>query len=90
MRSIATTENRAEVARTLGLDQFIKLSPRQQRSPPSKATLSLALSAIVGALWLDTSQDWGSMLEALGNFWYLGSCQIREMPASTDRVFVQS
>jgi dsRNA-specific ribonuclease len=50
-------KHRATVAETLGISRYIKCSPRQGYQQPSTTVLSLAVSAIVGASWLDSEKN---------------------------------
>ena len=60
---------RAAVAKALEIDSCIKHNPRQDGQPPSTTVLSLALSAIVGAFWVDSGKDFGGLekiIDAMG------------------------
>ena len=48
-----TKKGRAMACRALGIEPFITQSVRQQHQPPSDTILDNALSAILGAVWLD-------------------------------------
>ncbi len=55
--SATARKHRENVAKTKGISRFIRCNPRQGDNPPSQATLSLAISAIVCACWLDSEKD---------------------------------
>ena len=50
-------EHRLTVAKRWGIETCIRFSPRQSGELPSPAVLSRAVSAIVGASWLDSGKD---------------------------------
>ena len=51
-----TKQGRANVCQRLGIDSCIVQSVRQQQEPPSTTVLANALSAVVGAVWLDLEE----------------------------------
>ncbi|KAL2037607.1 hypothetical protein N7G274_009720 [Stereocaulon virgatum] len=55
--SAAAKRHREEVAKATGIARFIRCNPRQGGSPPSPVVLSLAVSAIVCACWLDSDRN---------------------------------
>jgi dsRNA-specific ribonuclease len=57
LQRYSTREHRAKVAKELSLDTYINYCERQKGQLPSKKTLSLALSAVVAAIWKDCQQD---------------------------------
>ncbi|KAI9800513.1 MAG: hypothetical protein M1825_004061 [Sarcosagium campestre] len=68
--SLAATKNkRASLAKSLGIDRLIKCCPRQTGQPPSKATLSLTFSAIVGAVWVDSEHNFSVLSHVLKQLW---------------------
>ena len=50
-------EHRLTVAKRWGIETCIRFSPRQSGELPSPSVLSRAVSAIVGASWLDSGKD---------------------------------
>lgn len=69
IKCTATKKHRAARATKLGIDACIKYSPRQQDQPPSTTVLSLAVSAIVGALWIDCSRDFKVLRQVVEYLW---------------------
>jgi dsRNA-specific ribonuclease len=55
-----------KLAREMGIDACIKFSPRQRDDPPSDTTLSNAICALIGAVWLD-SQNLSAPFTAIEN-----------------------
>ncbi|XTI88220.1 hypothetical protein V2W45_1237018 [Cenococcum geophilum] len=53
----ATRDHRLTVAKRWGIETCVRFSPRQSGELPSPAVLSRAVSAIVGASWLDSGKD---------------------------------
>ena len=51
-----TKQGRANVCKKLGVESCIVQSVRQQQEPPSTTVLANALSAIIGAVWLDLEE----------------------------------
>ena len=50
-------DHRLTVAKRWGIEMCIRFGPRQSSELPSPAVLSRTISAIVGALWLDSGKD---------------------------------
>ncbi|KAH6667242.1 hypothetical protein B0J14DRAFT_185596 [Halenospora varia] len=57
VQSVATKKHLEARAKHLGISDCIKCNPRQRGHPPSTTTLSRAVSAIVGASWYDSNQN---------------------------------
>lgn len=69
IKCTATKKHRAARATDLGIDACIKYSPRQQDQPPSTTVLSLAVSAIVGASWIDCRRDFKVLRQVVEYLW---------------------
>jgi hypothetical protein len=52
-----TKQGRANACRKLGIDSSIVQSTRQEKEPPSTTVLANAMSAIIGAVWLDLEKQ---------------------------------
>lgn len=81
LQQYSSKKHRAQVASSLGLEGCIQNCQRQAGQAPSKTTLSSALSAIVGALWVDCGNDFFKLelvVQAMGcSLTLLQSCQCR-------------
>ena len=64
-----TKKGRAMACRALGIEPFITQSVRQQHQPPSDTILDNALSAILGAVWLDCESQGKTALETRCTTW---------------------
>lgn len=64
-----TKKGRATACRALGFESFIRRSARQQHLAASETVLDNALSAIIGAIWLDCEEQQRTTAETRRAVW---------------------
>ena len=68
----ATRTHRATRAKALGIDVCITSSPRQN-GVLTQGVLSLAFSAIIGAVWIDSEKNLQILRRVVEDLWYVTS-----------------
>ena len=57
LQNFTSKKYRVLIAKAWNINDCVKCSPRQEGQQPSKTVLSHAVSAIVGASWIDSGRD---------------------------------